>query len=337
MATESQQAAGEGGNSSAPLGVSGRIAAAFQDSRMTPLLALVAFLLGLFATLVTPREEEPQIDVTMADVLVAFPGASARDVENLVARPGEQVLSRMHGVEHVYSMSRPGMAVITVQFDVGVKYNDAVLRLHDTIQSHADWLPPNLGVQPPLVKPRGIDDVPIVSLTFWTKDPARSAYELQQVARAVEIELKRIKGTRDISTLGGPDHAIRVLLDAEKMNAYGVTPQDVAATLKLSNALQSSGSLTAGNAAVDRSLTRRDRSGITVAAGVAAAAAVGAGEALTHGLLLGVNFHMEDFSGERQQRAENSAHDAEDGDPFENQSKIHISALLSRSSCRRSP
>ncbi len=247
MATESQQAAGEGANSSAPLGVSGRIAAAFQDSRMTPLLALVAFLLGLFATLVTPREEEPQIDVTMADVLVAFPGASARDVENLVARPGEQVLSRMHGVEHVYSMSRPGMAVITVQFDVGVKYNDAVLRLHDTIQSHADWLPPNLGVQPPLVKPRGIDDVPIVSLTFWTKDPARSAYDLQQVARAVEIELKRIKGTRDISTLGGPDHAIRVLLDAEKMNAYGVTPQDVAATLKLSNALQSSGSLTAGN------------------------------------------------------------------------------------------
>ena len=84
------------------LGISGRIAAAFQNSRMTPLLALVAFLMGLFATLVTPREEEPQIDVTMADVLIAFPGASAMDVENLVARPGEQVLSRMHGVEHVY-------------------------------------------------------------------------------------------------------------------------------------------------------------------------------------------------------------------------------------------
>ena len=88
------------------LGISGRIAAAFLESRMTPLLALVAFLLGLFATLVTPREEEPQIDVTMADVMIAFPGASAKDVENLVARPGEQVLSRMHGVEHVYSMSR---------------------------------------------------------------------------------------------------------------------------------------------------------------------------------------------------------------------------------------
>ncbi len=163
------------------LGISGRIAAAFQASRMTPLLALVALLMGIFATLVTPREEEPQIDVTMADVLVAFPGASAKDVENLVARPGEQVLSRMHGVEHVYSMSRPGMAVITVQFDVGVKYNDAVLRLYDTVHSHRDWLAPNLGVMEPVIKPRGIDDVPILGLTFWTADPARSAYDLQQV------------------------------------------------------------------------------------------------------------------------------------------------------------
>jgi multidrug efflux pump subunit AcrB len=229
------------------LGISGRIAAAFQDSRITPLLALVAFLIGVFATLVTPREEEPQIDVTMADVLVAWPGASARDVENLVATPGEQVLSRMHGVEHVYSMARPGMAVITVQFEVGVKYNDAVLRLHDTVMAHRDWLPANLGVHEPVIKPRGIDDVPIVALTFHTADPARSAYELQQVARAVEIELKRIKGTRDISTLGGPDHAVRVLLDAERMNAFGVTPQDIAGALTVSNALQTSGSLVAGN------------------------------------------------------------------------------------------
>ncbi len=229
------------------LGISGRIAAAFQDSRITPLLALVAFLMGVFATLVTPREEEPQIDVTMADVLVAWPGASAKDVENLVATPGEQVLSRMHGVEHVYSMARPGMAVITVQFEVGVKYNDAVLRLHDTVMAHRDWLPANLGVYEPVIKPRGIDDVPIVALTFHTADPARSAFELQQVARAVEIELKRIKGTRDISTLGGPDHAVRVLLDAERMNAYGITPKEIAGALTVSNALQTSGSLVGGN------------------------------------------------------------------------------------------
>ncbi|MBI4743114.1 MAG: efflux RND transporter permease subunit [Betaproteobacteria bacterium] len=229
------------------MGISGRIARYFQASQMTPLLAIIALLLGVFATLVTPREEEPQIDVTMANVFVPFPGASAEDVENLVATPAEQVLSRMSGVEHVYSVSQPGMAVLTVQFDVGFKYTDAVLRLYETIHSHRDWISPNLGVQEAIIKPKGIDDVPIVSLTFWTADPQRSAFELQQVARASEIELKRVKGTRDVSTIGGPDHVIRVQMDSERMNAFGVTPQDLSAALKVSNAPQSSGSMVAGN------------------------------------------------------------------------------------------
>ncbi len=229
------------------LGLSGRIARSFQASQMTPLLALVALLMGIFATLVTPREEEPQIDVTMANVFVPFPGASAKDVENLVASPAEQVLSRMSGVEHVYSVSRSGMAVITVQFDVGVKYNDAVLRLYDTVHWNSDWLLPNLGVGQPVIKPKGIDDVPIVALTFWTSDTERSAFDLQQVARSAEVELKRIKGTRDVASIGGPDHVIRVVMDSERMNAFGVTPQDIAGALKVSNALQSSGSVVAGN------------------------------------------------------------------------------------------
>ncbi len=229
------------------LGLSGRIARSFQASQMTPLLALVALLMGIFATLVTPREEEPQIDVTMANVFVPFPGASAKDVENLVASPAEQVLSRMSGVEHVYSVSRSGMAVITVQFDVGVKYNDAVLRLYDTVHSNSDWLPPNLGVGQPVIKPKGIDDVPIVALTFWTADAERSAFDLQQVARSAEVELKRIKGTRDVASIGGPDHVIRVVMDSERMNAFGVTPQDIAGALKVSNALQSSGSVVSAN------------------------------------------------------------------------------------------
>ncbi|MFT3847519.1 MAG: efflux RND transporter permease subunit [Propionivibrio sp.] len=229
------------------LGLSGRIARSFQASQMTPLLALVALLMGIFATLVTPREEEPQIDVTMANVFVPFPGASAKDVENLVASPAEQVFSRMSGVEHVYSVARPGMAVVTVQFDVGVKYNDAVLRLYDTVHSHRDWLPPNLGVGEPVIKPKGIDDVPIVALTFWTADAERSAFDLQQVARSAEVELKRIKGTRDVASIGGPDHVIRVVMDSERMNAFGVTPQDIAGALKASNALQSSGSVVSAN------------------------------------------------------------------------------------------
>ncbi|MCB1932614.1 MAG: efflux RND transporter permease subunit [Candidatus Accumulibacter sp.] len=229
------------------MGISGRIARFFSSSQMTPLLALVALLMGVFATLVTPREEEPQIDVTMADVFIAFPGASVRDVENLVATPAEQVLSRMSGIEHVFSVSRPGMAVVTVQFEVGVKYNDAVVRLYDTVHSNRDWLPPELGAGEPVVKPRGIDDVPIVALTFWTADPARSAFELQQVARAAEVDFKRIKGTRDVSTLGGPDQVLRVSVDSEAMNAFSVTPQDIAAALRLGNSRQMSGKLVADN------------------------------------------------------------------------------------------
>ena len=229
------------------LGISGRTARFFQSSQMTPLLALVALLMGLFATLITPREEEPQIDVTMASVFVPFPGASAKDVESLVATPAEQVLSRISGVEHVYSVSRPGMAVITVQFEVGIKYNDAILRLYDTVHSHRDWLSPNLGVMEPIIKPKGIDDVPIVALTFWTNDANRSAFDLQQVAHAAEVEFKRVKGTRDVSTIGGPDHVIRVVMDTERMNAFGVTPQDLTMALKVSNALQSTGALVSGN------------------------------------------------------------------------------------------
>ncbi|MBE7460511.1 MAG: efflux RND transporter permease subunit [Zoogloeaceae bacterium] len=229
------------------MGISGKIAALFQRSQMTPLIALIAFLLGLFAVLVTPREEEPQINVTMANVFVPFPGASARDVENLVARPAEQVLSRIAGIEHVYSVSRPGMAVITVQYVVGEDPIQALVRLYDTVNSNRDWVSPNLGVGEPIIKPKGIDDVPIVTLTFWTKDAARAAFEMQQVARAVEIEMKRIPGTRDVVTLGGPGHVIRVAMDAERMASHGITAQDLKAALQLSNALQPSGNLVSGN------------------------------------------------------------------------------------------
>lgn len=127
------------------LGLSGRIAAHFQSAQITPLLALVALLLGAFAVLVTPREEEPQINVTMANVLIPFPGASVGDVEQNVAIPAEQVLSQIAGIEHVASVSRPGLAVVTVQFKVGVPRTEALVRLYDTVNSNADWLPQGLG------------------------------------------------------------------------------------------------------------------------------------------------------------------------------------------------
>ncbi|HET9699825.1 MAG TPA: efflux RND transporter permease subunit [Burkholderiales bacterium] len=229
------------------MGISGRIARFFLGSQLTPLVALLALLLGLFAVVVTPREEEPQINVTMANVFIPFPGASARDVENLVATPAEQVLSQITGVEHIYSVSRPGMAVLTVQFEVGEDRIQALVRLYDTIQSRRDWVSPELGVGEPIVKPVGIDDVPIVSLTLWTADPARGAFDLQQVAHAAEIELKRIPGTREVYTLGGPGHVLRVLLDPEAMNAYRISAQDIRDTLQLANASRPAGRLVEGD------------------------------------------------------------------------------------------
>ena len=232
------------------MGIAGRIAGYFLASRLTLLVALVLLLAGAFAVVVTPREEEPQIDVTMANVFVPFPGASAKEVETLVAIPAEQVLSQIQGLEHVWSVSRPGQALITVQYKVGIKRNDAVVRLHDTILSHRDWLPKELNVGEPLVKPKGIDDVPIVALTLWSKDPAQSAYDLERIAHALETELKRVPGTREVSTIGGPGRVVQVLLDGERMSAYGLGAADLRRMLIAANTAQPAGTLTRGNATV---------------------------------------------------------------------------------------
>jgi multidrug efflux pump subunit AcrB len=195
------------------LGISGRIARLFLDSELTPLLGITALLLGLFAVFVTPREEEPQINVTFANVFIPFPGATAREVEKLVSSPAEQVLAEIEGVEHVYSVSRPGLAVLTVQFLVGEPRTDAIVRLYNKLYSNADWLPANLGVGQPIVKPKGIDDVPIVSLTLWTEDPQRGADDLARVAHTLETELKRVPGTRDLYTIGAPVRVVQVRFD----------------------------------------------------------------------------------------------------------------------------
>jgi len=234
----------------APLGISGRIAAFFQNARITPLLALAALLLGAFAVFVTPREEEPQINVTMANVLIAFPGASVRDVEQMVVTPAEQVLSQIAGVEHVMSVARPGIAVITVQFKVGVPRTEALVNLYDTVNSNADWLPKGLGVLAPLIKPKGIDDVPIVTFTLFSKDAATGAYDLERVAHSIEADLKRVPGTREVSTIGGPGRAISVELDPARMAGSSVTVPDLRLALQSANLALPMGELLAGNRAV---------------------------------------------------------------------------------------
>ncbi len=232
---------------SSSLGVSGRITALFQRNAITPLLALVLFLLGVFAAVITPREEEPQINVTMANVLIPFPGASSTDVERLVAGPAEQVLDQIADIEHVYSVSRPGMAILTVQYKVGVPRTEALVRLYDTLDSNSDWLPKGLGVMAPIVKPKGIDDVPIVALTLWTRDLHASAFDLERIAHALEAELKRVKGTREVTTLGGPGNAVNVWLDSERLTAHGLSVGDITQALVARNMVLPGGELVSGN------------------------------------------------------------------------------------------
>ncbi len=234
----------------AALGISGRIAAFFQAAQITPLLALVALLLGLFAVGVTPREEEPQINVTMANVMIPFPGAAVRDVEQMVAGPAEQVLAQISGVEHVMSVSRPGLAIVTVQFKVGVPRTEALVRLYDTVNSNADWLPQGLGVLAPIIKPKGIDDVPIVTLTLFSTNTATGAFDLERVAHSIEAELKRVPGTREVTTLGGPGRAVMVEIDPSRMAAVGVTVADLRQALLSANLGLPVGELISGNRAV---------------------------------------------------------------------------------------
>ncbi|MBT8049011.1 MAG: efflux RND transporter permease subunit [Xanthomonadales bacterium] len=229
------------------LGVSGSLAARFLRTEITPLLALMGLLLGLFAVAVTPREEEPQIDVTFANVFIAYPGASASEVEQLVSTPMERILSEIDGVEHIYSVSRPGNSILTVQFEVGEPRDEAIVRLYNAVYSNQDWMPPNIGVLPALIKPRGIDDVPIVTGTLWSDDPQVGAHELRRVAHVIETELQRVPGTRDIDTIGGPDRVVSVRLDPERLSGFDVDLQQLRDALASANASADAGSYASGN------------------------------------------------------------------------------------------
>ena len=175
------------------LGISGRIAAFFQTAQITPLLASMALLLGCSAVLVTPREEEPQINVTMANVLIPFAGAGVRDVKQMVAIPAEQVLSQINRVKHVMSVARPSL---TVLFKVGVARADALVRLYDTVNFSADWLSVGSGVLAPIIKPKGIEDAPIVTLTLFGTAATKVAYDLERVAHHQPTDSDRDYATK---------------------------------------------------------------------------------------------------------------------------------------------
>ncbi len=229
------------------LGISGRIAQRFLTTEITPLLALVGLLLGLFAVLITPREEEPQINVTFANVFIPFPGATASEVEHLLATPAEQAMTEIKGIKHVYSTSRHGIAILTVQFKVGEDRTAAIVRLYNKVFSNQDWLPRNLGVGQPIIKPKGIDDVPIVTATLWSDRPEVGAYELGQVAHAIESELQRVPGTRNIYTIGDPKQVVSVQLDPQALAGYQVDLADLRRALQAGNTSRENLTVTSDN------------------------------------------------------------------------------------------
>ena len=224
-------------------GLAGRLAAAFIDSRLTPLLTVAAILLGVASVLVTPREEEPQIVVPVLDLFVGMPGATPTAVEQRVAGPMERLLREIPGVEYVYSISRPGGALVIVRFQVGTKEEDAIILTYNKMYSNFDRIPP--GVSQPLIKVRSIDDVPILGLTFW--GPGYDGYALRQMAAEVRHAVEQVENVSETALIGGQRRELRVALDAQKLAAYRLSPPAVARALEGSNQRREAGSYARDN------------------------------------------------------------------------------------------
>lgn len=218
-------------NQQRQLGISGRIAAYFSDSKLTPLIILASILLGVFAVVTLPREEEPQIKVPMIDIFVQAPGMSPKEVEERVTTPMEKLLWEIPGVEYIYSTSSEGMAMAVVRYYVGTDEETAIIRTYSKLYMHLDKIPP--GVSMPLVKPRGIDDVPILTLTFWGE--GYDHYRLRRIAAEVEREVKTVDNVSETSLIGGLRRQIKVLLDPKKLSAYHIDPLMVIRALDQSN------------------------------------------------------------------------------------------------------
>jgi multidrug efflux pump subunit AcrB len=224
-------------------GLAGKIAHAFIDSRLTPLVIVGSLLLGLFSILQTPREEEPQIVVPMLDVFVGMPGASAKEVEQRVTIPMEQLLRDVPGVEYLYSTSQPGGALVIVRFYVGTKEEDAIVRTYDKLYANFDRIPQ--GASQPLIKARSIDDVPVLAVTFWGKN--YEGYGLRRIAAEVQQNVKQVENVSETTLLGGQRRQVRVMLNQQRLAAYHVSPLVISRAVQSSNQRSMAGSFAEGN------------------------------------------------------------------------------------------
>jgi len=202
-----------------------------------------ALLLGVFSILQTPREEEPQIVVPMLDVFVQMPGASAQEVAERATVPMEKLLRELPGVEYIYSISNPGLSLVIVRFYVGTKEEDAVVQTYNKLYSNFDRIPQ--GVSQPLIKVRSIDDVPILALTLWGKN--YDAYQLRRIAAELEHSLKQLDDVSETTIIGGQTRKLRVILDTQRLSAYGLTPGSIVTQLGAANTRSQAGSFAGGN------------------------------------------------------------------------------------------
>lgn len=225
------------------LGMAGRVAAAFIDSKLTPLIILAAVALGAFSVWMLPREEEPQIKVPMIDIFVAMPGASAREVEERVTKPMEKLLWEIPGVEYIYSTSSPGQSLAVVRFYVGEDEEESIVKLNQKMFANFDLIPP--GASPPLIKPRSIDDVPILALTLWSG--RYGDYELRRMAAQLHDAIKQVRDVSEVQIIGGQRREIRVTLDEARLAAYSVSALQVYGALHAANRRLSSGGFASGN------------------------------------------------------------------------------------------
>jgi multidrug efflux pump subunit AcrB len=223
--------------------LAGRIAHAFINSKLTPLAIVAALFLGAFSILHTPREEEPQIAVPMLDVFVQMPGASAEEVTQRVSAPIERLLREIPGVEYVYSISHPGLSMVIVRYYVGTKEEDAVVKTYNKLYSNLDRIPP--GVSQPIIKVRSIDDVPILAFTLWGKN--YGAYQLHQIADELDHSIKQSDDVSETKIIGGEPRTVRVVLDTQRLAAYGLTPGAVVAQLGAANSRSIAGSFAENN------------------------------------------------------------------------------------------
>ncbi len=212
-------------------GLAGRLASFFINSKLTPIAVIASILLGVFAVQMLPREEEPQIKVPMVDVLVGMPGASPAEIENRLTRPMENLLWEIPGVEYIYSTSSPGQSMVIVRFLVGTEIEAALVRLNQKLQTNFDRIP--IGVAPPIVKPRTIDDVPILALTLHSA--TQDHLTLRRLAAQVDDAIKSIPQVAETNLIGGVQRAVRVQLDPAKLISRGLTASQLVTALQQAN------------------------------------------------------------------------------------------------------